>query len=100
MRLVSASRDVRSSPKADIRFQRSICRDGSFSASFTAANRRRRSITSSAACGARKGPLEFRHPHFGFNRVGNETILMGGMMHLIELFRTGLLVAAPRDLWT
>jgi hypothetical protein len=25
---LSASRDVRSSPKADIRFQRSICRDG------------------------------------------------------------------------
>jgi hypothetical protein len=28
IRLVSASRDVRSSPKADIRFQRNICRDG------------------------------------------------------------------------
>jgi hypothetical protein len=28
MRLVSASYDVRSTPKADIRFQRSICRDG------------------------------------------------------------------------
>ncbi|MFY9898871.1 MAG: hypothetical protein WAK67_13900, partial [Xanthobacteraceae bacterium] len=34
-----------------------------------------------------KGPLDFRHPHLDFNRVGNETILMGGMMHLIELFR-------------
>jgi hypothetical protein len=53
----------------------------------------------SRACGARKGPLDFRHPHLGFNRVGNETILMGGMMHLIELFRTGLTVAAPRNLW-
>jgi hypothetical protein len=52
-----------------------------------------------AACGARKGPLDFRHPNLGFNRVGNETILMGGMMHLIELFRTGLSVAAPRNLW-
>ena len=28
IRLVSASRDVRGSPKADIRFQRGICRDG------------------------------------------------------------------------
>jgi hypothetical protein len=50
-------------------------------------------------CGARKGPLDFRHLHLGFNRVGNETILMGGMMHLIELFRIGLSVAAPRNLW-
>jgi len=49
---------------------------------------------------ARKPPLDFRHPHLGFNRVGNETILMGSMMHLIELFRTGLSVAAPRNLWT
>jgi hypothetical protein len=47
----------------------------------------------------RKGPLDFRHPHLGFDRVGNKTILMGGMMHLIELFRTGLSVAAPRNLW-
>jgi len=51
-----------------------------------------------AACGARKGSLDFRHPHLGFNRVGNETILMGGVMHLIELFRTGLSVVAPRNL--
>jgi len=28
IRLVSASRDVRSTPKADIRFQPNICRDG------------------------------------------------------------------------
>jgi hypothetical protein len=27
MRLVPASHDVRSTPKADIRFQRNICRD-------------------------------------------------------------------------
>ena len=47
-----------------------------------------------------KGPLDFRHPHLGFNRVGNETILMGGMMHLIELFRTGLSAAAPRNFRT
>jgi hypothetical protein len=46
-----------------------------------------------------KGSLDFRHPHLGFNRVGNETILMGGVMHLIELFRTGLSVVAPRNLW-
>src|SRR5215469_18872551 len=48
--------------------------------------------------GARKGSLDFRHPHLGFNRVSNETILMGGVMHLIELFRTGLSVVAPRNL--
>src|SRR6516165_7171254 len=52
-----------------------------------------------AACGARKGSLDFGHPHLGFNRVGNETILMGGLMHLSELFRTGLSVIAPRNLW-
>jgi hypothetical protein len=51
-----------------------------------------------SAC-ARKGSLDIRHPHLGFNRVGNETIFMGGMMHLIELFRTGLSVVAPRNLW-
>ena len=56
-------------------------------------------LTRSAACGASKGSLEFRHPHLGFNRIGNETILMGGVMHLIELFRTGLSVVAPRNLW-
>ena len=50
-----------------------------------------------AAC---KGALDFRHPHLGLNRVGNETILMGGVMHLIELFRTGLSVVAPRNPWT
>ena len=31
MRLVSASHDVRSTPKADIRFQRNICSDGPIS---------------------------------------------------------------------
>ena len=46
-----------------------------------------------------KRSLDNCHPHFGLNRVGNETILMGGMMHLIELFRTGLSVVAPRNLW-
>src|SRR5689334_13440398 len=42
-----------------------------------------------SAC-ARKASLDIRHLHLGFNRVGNETIFMGGMMHSIELFRTGL----------
>jgi hypothetical protein len=56
-------------------------------------------LTRSAACGASKGSLDFRHPHLGFNRVGNETILMGGVMHLIELFHIGLSVVAPRNLW-
>jgi hypothetical protein len=32
--------------------------------------------------------LDFGHPHLGFNRVD-----------LIELFRTGLSVVAPRNLW-
>jgi hypothetical protein len=36
-----ASRDVRSSPKADIRFQRSICRDGPKADSCSAANQQR-----------------------------------------------------------
>jgi hypothetical protein len=45
-----------------------------------------------------KGSLDFRHP-LGFNRVGNETILMGGVMHLVELFRTGLSLVAPHNLW-
>jgi hypothetical protein len=31
IRLVSASRDVRSSPKADMKLQRNICRDGPIS---------------------------------------------------------------------
>jgi hypothetical protein len=29
---------------------------------------------------ALKGSLDFRYPHLGFNRAGNETILMGGVM--------------------
>src|SRR5262249_35260199 len=49
---------------------------------------------------ALKGSLDFRYPHLGFNRVGNETILMGGVMHPIELFRTGLSVVAPHNPWT
>ena len=62
-------------------------------------NRLIRSPRRRAACGARKGSLDFRHPHLGFNRVGNKTILMGGVMHLIELFRIGLSVVALRNLW-
>src|SRR5260370_1099099 len=38
MRLVSASYDVRSTPKADIRFQRNICTDGPNCDICTAAN--------------------------------------------------------------
>jgi hypothetical protein len=37
MRLVSASHDVRSTPKADMRFQRNICSDGPKADSCTAA---------------------------------------------------------------
>jgi NAD(P)-dependent dehydrogenase (short-subunit alcohol dehydrogenase family) len=43
-------------------------------------------------------PLRFRHSHVGFDRVGNETILVSGMVHFLELFRTGYPVAAPPDL--
>jgi hypothetical protein len=83
--MVQHNRDVRFVPEAD-----------SCSAAKIVAIRspRRR-----AACGARKGSLNIRHRHFGFNRVGNETILMGGMMHLIELCYTGLSVVAPLNLW-
>ena len=42
---------------------------------------------------------EFCHRHHGSNRVGNETILVGGMVHFIELFRTGFSVAVPCNLW-
>jgi len=48
---------------------------------------------------ARKELLELCHRHHGSNRVGNETILVGGMVHFIELFRTGFSVAAPCNLW-
>jgi hypothetical protein len=43
--------------------------------------------------------LEFRHRHLGSNRVGNETIFMGGMVHFVELFCTGFLVATPLNPW-
>ena len=43
--------------------------------------------------------LEVCHRHHGSNRVGNETILVGGMVHFIELFRIGFSVAAPSNLW-
>ena len=48
---------------------------------------------------AHKELLEVCHRHHGSNRVGNETILVGGMVHFIELFRTGFSVAAPCNLW-
>ena len=51
------------------------------------------------ACRAHKELQEFCHRHHGSNRVGNETILVGGMVHFIELFRTGFSVAAPCNLW-
>jgi hypothetical protein len=63
--------------------------------------RRTRSGRGSGACplSRRKRPLlPFCHGHVGFDRVGNETILVCGMVHLIEFFRTGSSVPAPRDL--
>ena len=38
------------------------------------------------------------HRHVGFDRVGNETILVSGVVHLIELLRIWYAIAAPRDL--
>ena len=52
-----------------------------------------------SAVRAREELLEFYHRHHGCNRVGNETILVGGMVHFIEFFRTGFSVAAPCNLW-
>jgi hypothetical protein len=43
--------------------------------------------------------LEFRHCHLSSNRVGNETIFMGGMVHFVELFCTGFSVATPLNPW-
>ena len=48
IRLASASRDVRIFPKADIRFQRSICRDGPFPDQVHCSKTTIYSITSSA----------------------------------------------------
>ena len=81
--------DVRFVPKADILRRSKIVH-------FVASHSNRRV---GAQLEALKGSLDFRYPHLGFNRVGNETILVGGVMHLIELFRTGLSVVAPRNLW-
>jgi len=52
-----------------------------------------------SAVRAREELLELCHRHHGCNRVGNETILVGGMVHFIEFFRTGFSVAAPCNLW-
>ena len=40
------------------------------------------------------------HCHVGFDRVGNETILVSGVVHFIELFRTGSSIPAPHNLRT
>src|SRR4249920_3041180 len=42
--------------------------------------------------------LEFRYRHLGFDRVGNETILVCGMVHFVELFCTGCSISTPRNL--
>jgi hypothetical protein len=38
--------------------------------------------------GSSRRPLRFCHRHVGFNRVGDETILVGSMVHSIEFFLT------------
>src|SRR5215813_15058523 len=38
------------------------------------------------------------HRHVGFDRVGNETIRVRGMVHFIKLFRIGYAIPAPREL--
>jgi hypothetical protein len=43
-------------------------------------------------------PLQVCHCHVGFDRVGNETILVSGVMHFVELFRTRYSIPAPCDL--
>jgi len=42
--------------------------------------------------------LEFRYRHLGCDRVGNETILVCGMVHFAELFCTGRSIPNPGNL--
>src|SRR5262249_1302027 len=42
--------------------------------------------------------LQLRDRHLGFDRVGNETILVGGMVHLVELIRAGRAISTPANL--
>jgi hypothetical protein len=44
--------------------------------------------------------LEFRYRYVGFDRVSNETILMRGMMHFVELFCAWCLISTPGNLRT
>ena len=44
------------------------------------------------------GLLPFGHGHVGFDRVGNETVLVCSVVHFIEFFRAGSSVPAPCDL--
>ena len=60
--------------------------------------RRPRRLSVRAAFSGHRPPLQFSHCHVGFDRVGNETILVSGVVHFIELFRTGPSIPAPRDL--
>ena len=43
--------------------------------------------------------LRFHHRHIGFDRIGNEAILVGSMVHPIKFFRTWYTIPAPRELW-
>ena len=42
--------------------------------------------------------LRSHHRHGGLDRISNETIFVGGMVHFIEYFRTRRSIPAPRDL--
>ena len=42
--------------------------------------------------------LEFRYSHLGFDRVGNETILVCGLVHFVELFCAGCSISTPGNL--
>ena len=42
--------------------------------------------------------LRIHHRNIGFDRIGNEAILVGSMVHLIKFFRTWYTIPAPRKL--
>ena len=42
--------------------------------------------------------LRFHHRHIGFDRIGNEAILVGSMVHPIKFFHTWYTIRAPREL--
>src|SRR5262249_10835311 len=57
-------------------------------------------LASAASTIAVGGPLRYCNRDVGFDRVGNETILVCSVMHLIEFVLGGSSVAAPHNLGT